>query len=77
MQPPRLAANARGKLPYRLCPNTAASERNTAASRLFRFTRSNVPSRQVRLHALADGSGRAAPTRWQRNAPTPIEDIKT
>jgi hypothetical protein len=27
MQPPRLAAKARGKLPYHLCPNTAASER--------------------------------------------------
>ena len=52
MQPPRLAANARGKLPYRLCPNTAASERSTSANRLFRFTRSNVPSRRVRLHAM-------------------------
>jgi hypothetical protein len=52
MQPPRLAAKARGKLPYHLCPNTAAPERNTSANRLFRFARSNVPSRQVHLHAM-------------------------
>jgi hypothetical protein len=52
MQPPRLAAKARDKLPYHLCPNTAASERNTPANRLFCFIRSNVPSRQVRLRAM-------------------------